>query len=53
MNKDKMQGALLLVIPVLIVAGFVLRNEKVWFGVDVVAILIAGSIGLSLLTKTN
>ena len=53
MKKEKVFGAILLIIPVLFVIGFILKNTKFWVGVDVVVFLITGIIGLSLLLKRN
>jgi hypothetical protein len=50
-KKEKVLGLLLLTIPLLIVVGFVLRNGKVWVGVDVVVFFISGIIALSLLSQ--
>jgi hypothetical protein len=51
MQKEKLCGAILLVLPVLIIIGFLLNNEQYWIGVDIVAFFITVIIGLFLIKQ--
>lgn len=51
MKSERVSGIILLIIPLLIIMGFIVKNQQFWILVDVVVVIIATIISFLLLLK--